>query len=116
MLGNDEKEEYKKERQIKYTFEDNLVNGLANGAVTQVIKETGKRGFSESMYWLTEMTEYLVVIEKGKEFGLINNDQYKSLIKKFQEAKNIVENEVNEYINIINAKYDAELVALKKQK
>jgi len=116
MLGNDEKEEYKKERQIKYTFEDNLVNGLANGAVTQVIKETGKRGFSESMYWLTEMTEYLVVIEKGKEFGLINNDQYKSLIKKFQEAKNIVENEVNEYINIINAKYDAELAVLEKQK
>ncbi|MFA6251241.1 MAG: hypothetical protein WC603_01280 [Candidatus Paceibacterota bacterium] len=113
MLGNDEKTEYEKKNQIRYTFEDSLVNGLGNAGITQVIKETGKRdSLTLSMYWLTKMIINSRAIEKGRELGLIDNDKYNSLISKVQKAKSVVEKEVNDYINEINTKYDAELAKL----
>ncbi|MCC6324022.1 hypothetical protein IT400_04510 [Candidatus Nomurabacteria bacterium] len=114
-LGNDRIKEYQKKDQIRYTFENNLINGLANESLSQIIRETGKRNtITESMYWLTKMTEIVMTIEKGKELGLIDSDKYESLIKKFQNAKSILENEVDDYVKKINAKYDKELEDLKK--
>ena len=74
--------------------------------------ETGQRTVRETIYWLQDMSAYVETIEKGKELELIDATQYDKLIKGYKEAKTLLEKELENFKNEVNAKYDLELAAL----
>jgi len=77
-----------------------------------VRNETGQRTVRETIYWLQDMSAYVETIEKGKELELIDATQYDKLIKGYKEAKTLLEKELENFKNEVNAKYDLELAAL----